>query len=76
VTLAKYDRLYASVPLVPKASKTSDSDALDACSTKVQQPHRLRLTTIDLRRPADLHQRPSTTSVPLDGKEKVYGSIP
>jgi hypothetical protein len=24
----------------------------------------------------DLHQRPSSTSTRLDGKEKVYGSIP
>jgi hypothetical protein len=37
----------------------------------VQQPHWLRLTAFDLRGPTDLRQRPSTTSVPLDGKEKV-----
>src|SRR6266700_8038500 len=43
------------------------------CSTRVQQPHRLRLTTIDLHGPADLRQRPSTTSMPLDGKEKQPG---
>jgi hypothetical protein len=34
---------------------------------------------IDLIRPSqasDLHQRPSSTFMRLDGKEKVYGSIP
>lgn len=35
------------------------------------QPHRLRLTVFDLRGSADVHQRPSATSIPLDGNERV-----
>ena len=49
---------------------------LDACSTRVQQRHRPRPTKSDRCKAASLRERPATTLVPLDGKEKVYGSIP
>src|SRR5262249_49844395 len=57
--------------LPPRACKAAGKR-----STEMQQPQRLRLTAFDPHGPADLRQRPSTTSMPLDGKEKVYGSIP
>ena len=38
----------------------------------MQQPQRTEPTALDPHRLADLRQRPLTTSVPLDGKEKVY----
>jgi hypothetical protein len=41
------------------------------CSSSVQQPQRTELTPLDPRWPADLRQQPSTTPLPLDGKEKV-----
>src|ERR1022692_2382766 len=43
------------------------------CSSKVQQPQRPVPTTSDLHWPADLRQRPPSTFLPLDGKEKVHG---
>jgi hypothetical protein len=51
------------------------SDAFAICSTKVQQPHRLRLTAFDLCGPVELRQRPSTTSMSLDGKERVREAV-
>ena len=45
------------------------------CSSEVQQPYRTEPTACDPHWPSDLRQRPSATFLPLDGKEKVTGSI-
>jgi hypothetical protein len=44
------------------------------CSTKVQQPHRPRSISSEPHPHAEQRQRPTSTSLPLDGKEKVHGS--
>ena len=41
------------------------------CSNKVQQPRRTNPATANLRTPADLRQRPPTTGLRPDGREKV-----
>ncbi len=64
---------------LPGRAKSPENRAvgrIDGCSTRVQQPHRPELTTSDQCRAASLRERLATTRVPLDGKEKVYGSIP
>lgn len=37
----------------------------------MHRPHRTKLTARNLRRPADLHQRPSPTFLRLDGMQEV-----
>jgi hypothetical protein len=41
----------------------------DVVQQQVQQPHRTEPTACDQYRPIDLHERPSSTFVPLDGEE-------
>jgi len=66
---------YARIPR-PEAPAGALSAGIDwasagRCSTKVQQPHRFQSATIDPHGSADMGQRPSTTSMPLDGRERV-----
>src|SRR5262249_11188626 len=68
--VAVHGTLWPDCPPGPRATTTA------ACSTKVQQPPWLPLSASDPPGSADLHQRPSATPSPPDGKEKVYGSIP
>src|SRR5260370_42367470 len=46
------------------------------CSSKVQRPRRTALTLCDRPKSSYLRQLPLSTAVHLNGKEKVYGSIP
>ena len=50
--------------------------AAGECSRKVQQPHRPAVVRADPNLAGDLHERPSATCMPPDGKEEVCGPVP
>jgi hypothetical protein len=58
---------------VIKRIDTESSKWPTKCSSKVQQPQQMQPTGLDPHRPANLHERPSSTFLPLDGKDKTDG---
>ena len=56
--------------------ETTKQTAWGSAAAKCSNRNDRCATNYDPHKPSDLRQRPSSTSLPLDGKEKVYGSIP